>query len=259
MTDTTDGRRDSGIAGRFRRALAEHPGVYSAARRIKVIGRYLVRRPHEPDFAAVRHLKLDGRLFLDVGANSGQSALSFRLYNRRSPILSVEANPALERELRLVRRILPRFSYLMYAAGAADGPIELSIPMYRDVPISGEATMVPDGGEPGWWALQHLDPAAGDLMSTRRVTVPCIRLDTLDLAPGFVKIDVEGAAAQVVEGLWQTIVRWRPVLLIEADTDLAEVTGRLEGIGYTPHSWDAAARRLVPVLPGVQNVFLLPQ
>ena len=41
-------------------------------------------------------------VFLDVGANSGQSALSFRMFNKTIPIVSVEANPACEADLRLV-------------------------------------------------------------------------------------------------------------------------------------------------------------
>lgn len=247
------------LRSRVRRALARNPFVYRAMRRVKVIGRYALRRPHEPDFAAVPLLDLRGRLFLDVGANCGQSALSFRLYNRDSPILSIEANPSLEPDLRFVRRILPRFSYLMYAAGAVDGPIELSIPTFRGVQISGEATTVPDDDDAGWWARQHLRDGSEDLMRTRVVTVPCIRLDALDLAPGFIKIDVEGATEQVLDGLWQTISRCRPAILIESDADLEVVTARLAEVGYSPCSWYPSERRFGPLRSDGQNAFFLAE
>ncbi len=245
------------IAGTFRRSLSHRPGAYRAARRAKVIGRYALRRPHEPDFRAVSSLHLDGRVFLDVGANSGQSALSFRLYDRHSPIVSVEANPDLEADLRLVGRILRRFSYVMCAACADDGPVELRIPTYRGVDISGEASVMPDDGEVGWWSQQHLHGEQADELALRTVTVPGMRLDRLELAPGLVKIDVEGAAPMVVDGLWETISRHRPAILIEADSEMDALVERLAGLGYRPFSWDDAAKRFVPLLPDGQNVFFL--
>ncbi len=245
------------IAGTFRRSLSHRPGAYRAARRAKVIGRYALRRPHEPDFRAVSELRLDGRVFLDVGANSGQSALSFRLYDRRSPIVSVEANPDLEADLRLVGRILRRFTYVMCAACADDGPVELRIPTYRGVDISGEASVMPDDGEAGWWSQQHLHGEQSGELALRTVTVPGMRLDRLELAPGLVKIDVEGAAPMVVDGLWQTISRHRPAILIEADSEMDALVERLAGLGYRPFSWDDAAKRFVPLLPDGQNVFFL--
>ena len=196
-------------------------------------------------------------MFLDVGANSGQSALSFRLYDRRSPIVSVEANPDLEADLRLVGRILRRFSYVMCAACADDGPVELRIPTYRGVDISGEASVMPDDGEAGWWSQQHLHGEQSDELALRTVTVPGMRLDRLELAPGLVKIDVEGAAPMVVDGLWQTISRHRPAILIEADSEMDALVERLAGLGYRPFSWDDAAKRFVPLLPDGQNVFFL--
>jgi FkbM family methyltransferase len=245
------------IAGTFRRSLSNRPGAYRAARRAKVLGRYALRRPHEPDFRAVPELGLDGRVFLDVGANSGQSALSFRLYDRRSPIVSVEANPDLEADLRLVGRILRRFSYVMCAACAEDGPVELRIPTYRGVDISGEASVLPDDGEAGWWSQQHLQGEQADDLALRTVTVPGMRLDRLELAPGLVKIDVEGAAPMVVDGLWETISRHHPAILIEADSEMDALVGRLAELGYRPFSWDDGAKRFVPLLPDGQNIFFL--
>jgi FkbM family methyltransferase len=245
------------IAGSFRRSLSHRPAAYRAARRAKVIGRYAIRRPHEPDFRAVRQLHLDGRVFLDVGANSGQSALSFRLYDRRSPIVSVEANPDMEADLRLVGRILRRFTYVMCAACAEDGPVELRIPTYRGVDITGEASVMPDDGEAGWWSQQHLHGEQADDLALRTVTVPGMRLDRLQLAPGLVKIDVEGAAPMVVDGLWETISRHRPAIMIEADSEMEGLVERLGTLGYRPFTWEDAERRFVPLRPDRQNVFFL--
>jgi hypothetical protein len=60
------------------------------------------------------HWPEDG-LFLDVGANVGQSAMSFRIFNRQARILSIEPNPDLEPDLRIVR-LVGRCDYLMVSA-----------------------------------------------------------------------------------------------------------------------------------------------
>src|SRR5882672_10492632 len=49
--------------------------------------------PHEKDYFGLQSLLSDGDgLFLDIGANDGVSALSFRSINSRYSILSVEPN-----------------------------------------------------------------------------------------------------------------------------------------------------------------------
>src|SRR4051794_26780286 len=112
--------------------------VYPALRRAWQISRYMLRRPvtHGEDFAAFARFPERAGLFLDVGASSGTSAMSFRVFNRSSPILSIEPNAMLERELRFLKRIMPRFDYRIAAAGDRDGTIELFVPIYRGVPLT---------------------------------------------------------------------------------------------------------------------------
>lgn len=69
------------------------PRLYLAARRWFGVGRYLARRPHDPDFRYFNRCDGGGGLFLDVGANTGSSALSYRVFDRSSQIFSLEPNP----------------------------------------------------------------------------------------------------------------------------------------------------------------------
>jgi Methyltransferase FkbM domain len=136
--------------------------------------------------------------------------------------------------------------------------VELRIPTFRGVDISGEASVLPDDGEEGWWSRQHLHGAQVDDLSLRTVTVPGMRLDGLELAPGLIKIDVEGAEHLVIEGLWQTIARHRPVILVEAAMEIDQLVQRLEELDYRPFSWDDSRGRFAQVHAQTQNVFFLP-
>jgi hypothetical protein len=50
---------------------------------------------------------------------------------------------------------------------------------------------------------------------------------------GFIKIDVEGAEAAVIEGARRTLERWRPNLQIEIWRDsVSPMTSKLAGLGY---------------------------
>jgi FkbM family methyltransferase len=249
----------SQLTARGRSLLLRHPSVYGAARRLHVVGRYLLRRPHEDDFAAFGRFGDRTGLFLDVGANVGTSALSFRLYNRGSPILSVEPNPDHERDLRMVGRLLRGHTYLIAAAGDHNGWTELNIPMYGATPLTGLASMHrPEDIDLSWWTDRNVT-GLDVRMSTRGIRVPLLRLDDLALEPSFVKIDVEGLETEVVRGLLATVRRHRPVLLVERSSAFHSLDALLSAESYRAHVYERQTDRFRPYdgSPTV-NVFFLP-
>ena len=223
---------------RLKLLLTRSPRAYAALRRGAVVGRYVARRPHEPDFAGFKRFDREG-IFLDVGANSGQSALSFRIYNRRTPIVSIEPLPQHRRDLDLVKRLIPRFDYLTFAAGAEAGEANLRVPMYGEVALTGEATLSDEEGESAW-SLEQLGAGADEELTFSEVQVAVRPLDDLGLAPAYVKIDVEGFEKPVLTGLERTLREYLPVLLIERSSADAEVRSHLEAMGYLTLSYDAA-------------------
>ena len=70
------------------------------------VGRLGFMLPLELDFHAFRVLPSTARLFLDIGANDGISARSFRLFNKTTPILSIEPNPCHEAALKRTKAAL---------------------------------------------------------------------------------------------------------------------------------------------------------
>lgn len=237
--------------------------VYPVARRAWQLSHYALRRPitHAEDFAAFANVPRAG-LFLDVGASSGTSAMSFRAFDRRNPILSIEPNAILERELRSLKRVMRGFDYLIAAAGDRRGTITMYVPFYRGVALTAYTALRRDdvlderGGLRGW---------LGDRMSTpafhvQEVSAPVLPLDDLDLSPAFVKVDVEGSELHVLRGLAATLERSRPILMIERSRDFDAIRELLGASGYRAYSYEPQAGRFVPFATDTAgaNAFFLP-
>jgi FkbM family methyltransferase len=247
------------VKSRIKLALTRSPRLYAAARRWLMVGRYLMRKPHEADFAGFRHFRSRQGQFLDIGANTGQSALSFRIFDRARPILSIEPLPQHERDLRMVKRLIPRFEYVMCAAGDVPGTETLRIPSYNGIELTGEATMSADGAGGSAWAIDQLGSDAQDELEVTEIEVEVRRLDDLGLAPALIKMDVEGFELPALRGLERTLAEHRPVLMIERSDKHEEVRGYLEGLGYATFAYDASSDTFAPL--GAQaalNAFFVP-
>lgn len=237
---------------RPQRAVAEHPrpvnpfgikpllartgGVYRWSRRLRALARYALHRPHDPDFAAFGALPGSG-LFLDVGASIGQSALSFRIFNRKAPILSIEPLPSHRDDLRLVRRVIRRHSFMIAGAGEKSRRATLYVPMLGSYELPAESSLSRDNAA---GVLERLETQGADprRLCLKEVEVELRRLDELRLDPSFVKIDVEGAELAVLRGLRQTIARNHPVLMIERSEQIDQVVDLLGCDSYRAFVYD---------------------
>lgn len=243
---------------RLKVGLMRWPRGYLWVRRTFILLRFAIGRPHDPDFYAFAHTPADG-LFLDVGANSGMSALSFRTQNRKMPILSIEANPFHERDLRFLKRWLPSFDYRIVGAGDSPEDLRLHVPVFRGVPLTGEASLLElERGDMTWWVDENLGPDARADFEFVEVEVHVIPLDSLELHPTIVKIDVEGFELAVLRGLERTLERCRPLLLLETPADMAVVTAYLAEWGYRPCRFDPGSGTFREDHVRGTNVFYAP-
>jgi FkbM family methyltransferase len=230
--------------------LSPFARFYPAARRTWQISRYAFGLPvtHAGDFAGLGRFAEREGLFLDVGASSGTSAMSFRVFNRRSPILSIEPNRLLERELRFLKRVMPRFDYLTAAAGDGRGAIPMYIPCFKGVPLtayssaSREALVSAGSGLRDWLG----ERVTSSHLQVKEVISPMLPLDDLELTPAFIKIDVEGSELSVLRGLSATLERSEAVLLIERSGGFDEVQRFLAERSYRPYTYRPDVDQFVP-------------
>lgn len=240
---------------RLKTELTRWPGLYERSRRPYAVGRYWLRRPHDDDYRVFGMFPGRTGVFLDVGANAGMSALSFRIYNKSCPIVSVEPNPFHEADLRFVGRLARPFTYKLWAAGAREDELTLHVPVHRGVPITAEASLLREQVASSSSLRQRVGDAldTGELEIVAR-TVPVRPLDRLGVHPAFVKLDVQGFEHQALIGLTDTIARARPVLLVERPEP--DVDALLSEWGYGPHELDGD--RLVPGPSSRTNTVYLP-
>jgi len=241
----------------LKRALTSSPRAYRAARTGAILTRYALRRQHEPDLEGFKHFDAEGRVFLDVGANSGQSALSFRIFDRETPIISIEPQRHHEPDLKLVGRVIRNFEYRILALGERDEQAELRVPYYRGVPLSGEASLDPEIGDSTWAAEVGAEASEIEI---RSVTVDVKRLDGLDIEPAFIKMDVEEHELPALRGASETLARCRPLLMVERSASEPKVRAHVEALGYAPLAYVKDREGFVPLDEArVSNAFYVPE
>ncbi len=243
----------------LKRLMARSHAAYRWTRRASTFGKYLCGRPHEADFAAFRCFPDRNGLFLDIGANSGESALSFRHFKPTAPIFSIEPNRYHEPDLRFLKRWIGNFDYLMCAAGDKNGRATLYVPVYKALPLTGEASFCREQALANYWVLEQFGAEQVDGLRLIEILVEVKRLDDLGLRPDFIKIDVQGFEPSVVAGLHGTIAASQPVLLIERSGCSGALHRELAGLGYTAFVYTPRADTFTLYRDQpVQNLFFLP-
>ena len=187
---------------------------------------------HDPDFAALAGLPLSyDDLFLDVGANRGQSILSMRRFRPEAQIVSFEPNPLMFRWLEGHFRDQPGVRLANYGLSDRAGSRRLYVPHYRGFTYDGLATFSRETAEKYLSSdtLFGFDPA---LLTLDIHVCQARTLDSLKLSPTFIKIDVEGCEHEVLAGGVRTLRACQPVLMVERFYPNDALADLLDDLGY---------------------------
>ncbi len=162
-----------------------------------------------------------GGVFLDVGAHVGHYAL--RAAAKASLVIAVEPNPATAARLRLNIILNDIGNIRVVEMAAWNGVARFSIQrIHTSYERDGSGRVVLDEHGPVWGA--RLDDTLNQFP---------LRPDRLDL----VKLDVEGADLQALDGMSGLIARHRPVLFIEDHSAYGyyqqdDLGAAIHGLGY---------------------------
>ncbi len=216
-----------------------------------------LRRPHDADFRALALFgDVDGALYLDVGANRGQSIDAILMFTRRSCIWSFEPNPLLAAQLARRYQNEGRVAIQAYGLGDREGAFKLYVPYYKQWMYDGLASL--KRAAAAEWLQDRMYGYRDRHLTIQEVDCQIRRLDDLALAPFFIKLDVQGYELEALTGGERTLRKHEPILLIESPD---EATRRfLGGLGYQPYQYQLGHDRrgaLRPAVLGDTNTFFL--
>lgn len=219
--------RRSGWADRPRR-VESGPGAGLLISRTGASADYRHGTNELPVQVAVVDGLAPGGVFLDIGANVGFfSLLAARVVGARGAVHAIEPVPSNVRQIKVnaAANKFDNISVVEAAASSASGTTTLLLAEHP-----GGAVVASAGAPP--------DPAGS--VEVRTVTVDDLVKSGALRPPTLVKIDVEGAEVEALEGMVDTLHEHRPVVVCEVDgsddsslaTRRSQVVALLQQCGY---------------------------
>jgi FkbM family methyltransferase len=185
--------------------------------------------PFESDFHALSLFPdIDEALFLDVGANRGQSTDAILMARKNVRLQLFEPNQLLFKKLRDMFGNNEKIIINNFGLGDKSLENTLYIPFYNKWMFDGLASFNEEKARN--WLKGRILFFNEQLLSLHKLKCQIKTLDELNLAPYFIKLDIQGYEYQALKGGEQTIKTYEPILLIESPN--ARMINYLKGFGY---------------------------
>jgi len=234
-----------------------------------IVGRFKFLLPHDKSYFGLYKFfeKKNGVRILDVGANNGISALSFKKLYPNSQITSFEPNPRHRKSLERACKQCSGIQFQVLGVGETAGVLTFYQPTLNNVALH-TATST----DLNFVKLQ----LAGIGIDISKVefdefTSPVINLDSLDLSPHIIKIDCEGFELPILKGAKETIRTHKPIILTEYSAEISgveyvqEFHDFISSIGYEAKYFENDSNSMREYKfgdfrseTGSRNIFLIP-
>jgi FkbM family methyltransferase len=213
-----------------------HPSINELKFSVQFSIRDILKYPHESHLYMLNDFKLnkaeDSYLFVDIGANRGQTIQSVRCL-RGFQLLSVEPLPFLADKIRKRYGSDPSVKVINKAVGNQVGTLEIYVPVYNGVYFDGLASLDHDYAK-YFFVEDRFFNFDSNKLKLDHFKVETIILDDLDIQPDFLKADVQGAEIAVLEGAKKTISRSEPIIILERP-ELDKEVDFLRQFEYLPY------------------------
>jgi FkbM family methyltransferase len=168
---------------------------------------------------------------IDIGGNLGQSTLAMRkIFNAKS-ITIFEPNVIMAAECRSIKSKRCQITVNEIGLGVEETEIELFTPAYNGITFWGLASLNKEQladrfGPHNVWRFKL------DKLEIKSSLIKVRTLDSYDIRADFIKIDVEGSEIDVLLGAMKTIIKSRPIIMVECTGTYRDVKLMLESLGY---------------------------
>ncbi len=232
----------------------------------KLVNKMTFLLPHDKSYFALKHFnnKSHNDLFIDVGANSGISALSFRKLNKKTPIFSIEPNSLHAKCLKVLIKKLQPFDFLIKGVGDQEMEVIFYTPIYNGVVLhtftSSSEMQVCEA------VRKSYGSKVAENLKIYKSSAEVLLLDQLNLKPSIIKIDAEGFDYNVLLGARKTIAAEQPFLMVEAcHSDIERFNIFFKDIGYEMLNYHYHLDAFTPFqneslnyISGGRNIFAVP-
>lgn len=205
----------SGLGKYLRAVQSRFPNLVEAKYLFQKSFRKLLKIPFEKDFTIFEKLEFeDGQLILDIGANRGQSIDAIRMFHSHVSIRSFEPNKFLADKLTNNYKSDKNVKIFQYGLGDKTTSGELFTPFYYGFMYDGLSSF--DFDEAYNWLNSETVAWFNDKkLEVKKAKCSIVRLDDLNLAPAFIKIDVQGFEKNVLLGAVNTLEKYKPLIMFE--------------------------------------------
>lgn len=211
-----------------------------------------LRIPFEADFKALSLFPdTDGALYLDIGANRGQSTDAILMQTKNSHIQMFEPNELLCKKLERQYGGNKRIGINKFGLGDKATEQDLYTPFYKKWMFDGLSSF--EKVEAKDWLVDGIFFFREDCLTLQKTHCQIKTLDELGLNPFFIKIDIQGYELQAIKGGRETIKTYEPILLIEQPN--GDIVNYLKDLGYDLYSFSGG--RFTPGENGYPNTFFM--
>lgn len=230
----------AGIKRSYRAHANWYPDLFNWQQRVSDKVRARLGYVHDNDFRGLRLLNLTSKsVFLDIGANYGQSIDSICTIYDRPSIIAFEPNVTTFEYLQKQYCTSKNVILNNCALGNNENELILNIPSCGGVLFHQNASI--QSYEPNEIVRQLRRDGFPFVSSTNlqitSVPVAVRTLDSFNIYPDFVKIDVEGNELKVLQGACETIGKAAPVFMIERGHH-PDIVSFLSNAGYVRYVFD---------------------
>lgn len=175
------------------------------------------------------------------------------LKTKNARIQLFEPNPLLSMKLERLYRENERVSVHSFGLGDDTTEHVLYVPYYKKWMFDGLASF--DREAARTWLKGRVFFYRDQNLSIREVRTIVRTLDELELAPFFIKLDIQGFEFQALKGGENTLKTHEPVLLIESPDE--RTTNYLEAFGYRCYAFRRGT--FIPDICGELNTFFMTE
>lgn len=196
----------------FRTNLITKNGITAYARRSSD-DYELLFVPREPSIQKHISSISNGEVFVDVGANVGYYALKVKQANPNSEVIAIEAHPKTFNAL-LRNVMVNKFNIIC-----------INKAVYKS---KGKITFYDHGG---WSGIASIYRKSEKALTVESDTLDGI-ISSLGICPDFIKMDIEGAEVDALQGAHESLKHARMVIIEIHNENLESIKQMLKNVGF---------------------------